>query len=58
MKIETISLFGISISTFQSVWFCDKTRLTYATLGIVPTSDLEEMKNMTQSIQCHQWYSF
>lgn len=58
MKIETISLFGTSISTFQSVWYCDKVRLTYATMGIVPTRDLEEMKNMTKSIQCHQWYSF
>lgn len=58
MKIETISIFGTYISNFHSIWYCDKTGLTYATLGIVPTSDLEEMKNMTQSIQCHQWYAF
>jgi hypothetical protein len=58
MKIQTVNFFGTSISTFQAVWYCDKTMLTYATMGIVPTSDLEDMKNMTESIKCHPWYLF
>ena len=46
--------FGISLAKFQTTWYCDKTHLTYNTIGIVTSSQKDEMKKMIMSIECHK----
>lgn len=50
-KIPNIN---ISMVKFQATWYCNETKLTYITEGLVTSNQTEEMKKVTQSIQCHQ----
>ncbi len=53
LKIQTIKIVGTSLSTFETSWNCPNSGLTVASVGVVPTSDLTEIKKMLQSIKCH-----
>ncbi len=53
LNIQTIKILGASLSTFVATWNCPNSGLTIASAGMVPTSDLPEMKRMLQSIKCH-----
>lgn len=53
LKVQTIKLLGTSLSTFETSWNCPNSGLTIASVGMVPTSDMEAMKKMLQSIKCH-----
>jgi len=53
LKIQTIKILGTSVSTFLAAWNCPNSGLTVASMGMVPSSDLAEMKKMLQSIKCH-----
>ncbi len=50
LNIKTIKILGASISTFVATW-SSNSGLTIASAGMVPTSDLPEIKKMLQSIK-------
>lgn len=43
----------IKMAKFQAKWYCEETNLTYVAIGFVTSDQLEEMKKMIESIQCH-----
>ena len=51
LNIQTIKILGASVSTFVTTWTYPNTGLTVGSAGMVPTSDLSEMKKMLQSIK-------
>jgi hypothetical protein len=55
-EVSEMSLpqFGISLAKFQASWYCDKTHLTYKTMGMVTSDQKDEMKKMIMSVVCHE----
>jgi hypothetical protein len=51
LKNQTIP--NLSFAKFQATWYCEKSHLTYITTGITSNNQMDEMKKMTQSIECH-----
>ena len=44
---------NLSLSKFNAEWHCEKSNLTYVATGFVTANQLDEMKKMVQSIECH-----
>jgi hypothetical protein len=45
---------NFTFSKFHAEWHCEKSNLTYVTTGFVTINQIDEMKKMVQSIECHQ----
>lgn len=44
----------LSLAKFSASWYCEKSNLTFVTVGMVTKNQTEDMKKMVESIQCHQ----
>ena len=53
-QLQNQTIPDISFAKFQATWYCEKSHLTYITTGIASTTQMSEMKKMTQSMKCHQ----
>ena len=51
---EEINVNGTLIDFFETKWYCDKSKLTITATGIVPATEMEEMRKMLKSIKCHK----
>ncbi len=45
---------NFTFTKFHSEWHCEKSNLTYVATGFVMYNQVDEMKKMIQSIDCHQ----
>ena len=45
---------NFTFSKFHSEWHCEKSNLTYVATGFVMYNQIDEMKKMVQSVDCHQ----
>jgi hypothetical protein len=53
-KLKNQAVPNISFVKFHATWYCEKSHLTYVTTGIATNTQMDEMKKMVQSIECHQ----
>ncbi|KAF5086547.1 hypothetical protein [Methanobacterium aggregans] len=51
---EEININGVLIDLFETKWYCDKSKLTITATGIVPASEMGEIRKMLKSIKCHR----
>jgi len=55
---ETMNIFRFEISFYDITWHCDNSGLTIFSFGLVPSSQMSEIKQMLQSIKCHNTFIF
>ena len=54
IKREEINFYGTLISFFETSWYCDDSKMTFIVNGVVPSSDMDGVKKMIESIKCHK----
>lgn len=54
IKREEINFYGTLISFFETSWYCDDSKMTFVVNGVVPSSDMDGVKKMIESIKCHK----
>ena len=53
IPINRIHDININMAKFQATWYCKETNLIYIVTGLVTSDQLEEMKKMMMSVNCH-----
>jgi hypothetical protein len=52
-QVQKMDLMGVELNIFHVTWHCDQTGLTCAATGMLLPTEINEFKEMIQSVKCH-----